>query len=96
MTKYPYGIAVRIRGDSITGYRIQYTFNYHRYLFFLTNWYDYNGYNTNNLSNLEAAKVVALDKYNRMLSFKIQDAEWRRKLRNNNGAVWRYPNGEQA
>jgi hypothetical protein len=88
MTKYPFGLAVRIRGDAVTGYRVQYTFNYHQYLFFLTHWYDDC---CENIITLKAAKTYALEKYNIMLTNKIRDIEWRQRQKKKDIVVWGYP-----
>lgn len=83
MSKYK--CAVRVLGNDVDGYRVQYTYNHFRLFPFLTYWFNHdipfkveNSYTTKYLpivDDIEVAKAAALEKYERLVEYEREEIE---------------------
>lgn len=94
--KVPYGVKVRIKGNGVTGYRVQRCISYNRFIPFLNIWSDIAVYNGGNktvvFDTLEAAQKVAMKDYDTWIDYyKRCEEEAKQTKKISNKVVWEYP-----
>lgn len=93
--KIPHGIAVRVRGNDVDGYRIQYTYRRHQILRFMTMWFDHDiyigGRRLATVPTLEIAQEQALNKYNDMIEWADKQLAIKNARKKAKKIVWEHP-----
>ena len=94
--KVPYGIKVRVKGNDVTGYRVQLCISYSRFVPFLNIWSDIsirkNGVRQVVFTSLAEARVVALKEYDQWISYsKMREDEDKQAKKVAKKVVWEHP-----